>query len=500
MTAAFAGLPLLAVVGLMLGLRWRAVHAGFAGLVVAVAVAIGVFGLGRTRLPEFGPAGATGGALLEAGFTAASILWIIFPALMLYELQNRSGAIPTLKAAVGRVSAEPRTQVVLIAWFFGLFMEGAAGFGTPVALTAPLLVGLGYTPTRAVALALIGHGAGVSFGALGTPVLAQAALGAIPAAEIARETALLNAAVGWILLAALVWLAGDRAPSRRDWAMAGSAAVCFYAPYLALALWVGPELPTIGGALIGGAAFALVVNRPRRASAALDGGPVIRAILPYAMIVILVLATRLIPQVSETLRPLAWTWSVGDVFRGELAPLYHPGSVLLAGLVLGGLMQGRTAREFGAAAIAAARRLIPVAAALFAMLALSRVMVHAGMIGALAAAAAATGGVWPFLAPFTGVLGTFVTGSATASNILLTPFQTSAATALNLPPPSMAAAQGLGAGIGNIVCPHNIIAGGATVGLQGREGDVLRQTLAICLATIAAGGVLVLWFTGGAAG
>lgn len=500
MTAAFASLPLLAVVALMLGLRWRAVYAGLAGLVVAVAVAIGVFGLGRTRLTEFGPAAATGGALLEAGFTAVSILWIIFPALMLYELQNRSGAILTLKAAVGRVSAEPRTQVVLIAWFFGLFLEGAAGFGTPVALTAPLLVGLGHTPTRAVALALIGHGAGVSFGALGTPVLAQAALGAIPAADLARETALLNAAVGWVLLAALVWLAGDRPPSRRDWAMAGSAAACFYAPYLGLALWVGPELPTIGGALIGGAGFALVFSRRRQASAPLKGRAVIEAILPYAVIVILVLVTRLITPVGETLRAVAWIWSIGDVFGGELAPLYHPGSILLVGLILGGLMQGRTVAEFQAAALAATSRLILVAAALFAMLALSRVMVHGGMIGTLATAAAATGGMWPFLAPFTGVLGTFVTGSATASNILLTPFQTSAAAALDLPPSTMAAAQGLGAGIGNIVCPHNIVAGGATVGLQSREGDVLRQTLVICLATIAAGGVLVLWFTGGTTG
>lgn len=495
MTAAFASLPLLAVVGLMLGLRWRAVYAGLAGLAVAIVVAMGPFGLGVTRLTEFGPAAATGGALLEAGFTTVTILWIIFPALMLYELQNRSGALLTLRSAAGQVSAEPRIQVVLIAWFFGLFMEGAAGFGTPVALTAPLLVGLGYGPTRAVALALIGHGAGVSFGALGTPVLAQAALSGLPAVEIARETALLNAAVGWSLLAALVWLAGDRAPTRRDWAMAALAGACFYAPYLGLALWVGPELPTVGGALVGGVLFAAIISLRRTTVAPVDGGQVIRAVLPYAVIVALVLATRLLPVLGETLRSVAVTWSVGGVFRGAWSPLYHPGAILFAGLVLGGLAQGRTIGEFATAATAAGGRLMLVAAALFAMLAVSRVMVHAGMIGALASAAAATGGVWPFIAPFTGVLGSFVTGSATASNILLTPFQTSAGAALNLPPVTMAAAQGVGAGIGNIVCPHNIIAGGATVGLAGREGEVLRQTLIICLFSVAAAGGLMLWLT-----
>lgn len=495
MTAALASLPLLAVIGLMLGLRWRAVYAGLAGLAAAVVIAIGLFGLGLTRLPQFGPAAATGGALLEAGFTTVSILWIIFPALMLYEMQSRSGALLTLRAAVSQVSSAPRVQVVLIAWFFGLFMEGAAGFGTPVALTAPLLVGLGYRPTRAVALALIGHGAGVSFGALGTPVLAQAALSAIPAMEIARETALLNAAVGWSLLAALVWLAGDGAPTRRDWAMAGLAGVCFYAPYLALALWVGPELPTVGGALIGGFGFAVIMSLRRKVAASVDSRKVIQAILPYGLIVALVLATRLVPPLSEALRSVDLTWSIGGVFRGELLPLYHPGSILLAGLLIGGLFQGRTLAEFGTAAAAAAGRLILVAAALLAMLALSRVMVHAGMIEVLAGAAAATGGLWPFIAPFTGVLGTFVTGSATASNILLTPFQSNAAAALNLPPVSMTAAQGFGAGIGNIICPHNIVAGGATVGLNGQEGEVLRQTLAVCLPSVAVAGVLVFWLT-----
>lgn len=493
MTAAFASLPLVAVVGLMLGLRWRAVYAGLAGLAVAVVLAIGLFGLGSTRLAAFGPAAATGGALLEAGFTTVSILWIIFPALMLYELQNRSGALVTLRAAVGQVSTAPRVQVVLIAWFFGLFMEGAAGFGTPVALTAPLLVGLGYKPTRAVALALIGHGAGVSFGALGTPVLAQAALSAIPVAEIARETALLNAAVGWSLLVALVWLAGDRAPTRREWAMAGLAGVCFYAPYLALALWVGPELPTVGGALLGGVGFAVIMSLRRKVVASLDGRQVIQAILPYGIIVVLVLATRLIPPLTEALRSVNLTWSIEGEFSGEMRPLYHPGAILLVGLLVGGLLQGRTLAQFGAAAAAAAGRLILVAAALLAMLALSRVMVHAGMIEILAGAAAATGGLWPFIAPFTGVLGTFVTGSATASNILLTPFQSNAAEALDLAPVSMTAAQGYGAGVGNIICPHNIVAAGATVGLNGQEGEVLRQTLSVCLPSVVLAGAVVFW-------
>ena len=135
----------------------------------------------------------------------------------------------------------------------------------------------------------------------------------------------------------------------------------------------------------------------------------------------------------------------------------------------------------------------PVLLALLAMLGLARLMVHAGMIEALAEAAEALrGGAWPLLAPATGALGTFVTGSATASNILLTDFQLATATALGLPALLLVAAQGFGAAVGNIICPHNIVAGGATVGLGGREsGEVLRRTLPACALYATLGGVLV---------
>ncbi|MDO8900592.1 MAG: L-lactate permease [Phenylobacterium sp.] len=497
MTAILAALPLMAVVGLMLGLKWPVAYAGGAGLALALVLALLIFGLGQAPTDPFGPGGMTLGALLEAGFTSLSILWIIFPALVLYELQARSGALFVLRDAVARVSSDRRTQVVLVAWFFGVFMEGAAGFGVPVALTAPLLVGLGFSPIRAVVLALVGHAGGVSFGALGTPVLAQAELMNVAAGVIGRETALVNAALGWTLLGALIWLAGDRPPALRDWLMGAGAAICFYLPFLALALWVGPELPTAGGALIGGGVFALITARaqPKSDVPALSGRAVVTALLPYGAIVILVMATRLIDPVAQALQGLAISWSLGGTFAGRLAPLYHPGGVLALGLILGGLAQGRSIGAFAEAATAALRRLGPVALALFVMLALSRIMVHSGMISALAGAAAGSVGVWPFLAPFVGALGAFVTGSATASNILLTPFQAATAQALDLPQVRMAAAQGVGAGVGNIISPHNIIAGAATVGLKGGEGAVLRQTALVCLAYLALAGVFMLWLS-----
>jgi lactate permease len=166
--------------------------------------------------------------------------------------------------------------------------------------------------------------------------------------------------------------------------------------------------------------------------------------------------------------------------------------MLLAGFLFGGLLQGCKLSDLASAVAAAVRRLVPVAIALFAMLAIARLMVHAGMIEALAAAATRTGQAWPLLAPCVGAIGSFITGSTTVSNILLTDLQQVAAADLGLSVLGMIATQGFGAAIGNCAALHNIITGAATVGLQGREGDILRKTGPACLGYLALGGILAL--------
>jgi lactate permease len=489
-----AAVPIALVVLTMTVWRWRAASAGLLGLAATLVIAVTGFGLGTRVHGGLGPASAAAGALLEALFTAGTILWIIFPALCIYELQARWGAFETLKQGLTRLTEDPRLLGLLVAWFFALFLEGVAGFGTPVALAAPILVGLGFTPVQAVTLALVGHAAGVSFGAVGTPVLPQMAATGLSGLELARPAGLLHAALGAILAAFLVRLAGDAPPQSRHWADGALAALFFFGPYLALAWFVGPELPTIGGAILGGAGFALVVRRT--AAATPKGGrprgtALLRAAVPYLVVVVLVLATRLVAPLREGLQTVVWGWSLLDAFTGRLEPLYHPGTLLLLGFVLGGFAQGRSATDLAGAAASAARRLVPVVVALLAMLGLSRLMVHAGMIQTLADAAAGTGAAWPFLAPLVGVLGTFVTGSATASNILFSDFQEATAIALGLPVATLQGGQNFGAAVGNMVCPHNIIAGGATVGLAGREGEVMRATALACLIYTAAGGLML---------
>lgn len=499
MQALLALAPILLILGFMIGLGRSAATAGLAGLALALAIAIGPFEYGRDTLPAIGPSLAVAGVLAEALFVAVTILWIIFPALCIYELQLGSGAFDILRESLTRLSEDRRMLAILVAWFFALFLEGAAGFGTPVALAAPVLVGLGFAPVPALTLVLIGHAAGVSFGAIGTPVLPQIAATGLTGLELARATALLHGVLGWILLAFVFRLAGNGhngMPAAVASVWAGTAAALFLVPFMCLAFFAGPELPTIGGALVGGLAFAVVLRwraAPGGDAAPAPGTPaLVRAGLPYLVLLALILLTRLLPSVQDALRGVDWSWTLAGGFAGSVQPLYHPGTMLMIGFIAGALLQGRGAGEIGSAALRALGRLPRVVIALAAMLALARLMVHAGMIEALAGAVASTfGDTWPWAAPFVGVLGTFVTGSATASNILLTDFQAETAERLGLPVLWLAAAQSFGAAVGNIVCPHNIVAGAATVGLVGREGEVLRRTMAACVVYAGAGGALM---------
>jgi lactate permease len=217
---------------------------------------------------------------------------------------------------------------------------------------------------------------------------------------------------------------------------------------------------------------------------------------PYLAIVGLIVLTRMIQPLRDALSGIAIEWTLPGGFGGSFQPLFHPGSMLLLGLLVGAAVQRQRPAAVTSSMAAAARRLVPVAIALVVMLSLSRVMLHAGMIDALARAAAnGTGGAWPLVAPAVGVLGSFVTGSATTSNILFTNLQATTAADLGLPVVLIVAAQGVGAAIGNIISPLNVIAGAATVGLAGREGAIMARTLPACLACAVVAGVVVLTLT-----
>ena len=510
-----ASLPIAIVLVLMVGLRRSAALAGSVGLAACVLLAAtafppeidGVPGLWRPLM----------GAGAEASFTAATILWIIFGALCLYNLQLRTGALATLRAAIGGLSEDPRIIAILIGWFFALFAEGAAGFGTAIALAAPFLVGFGFPAASAVAIALIGHAAGVSFGAVGTPIVTQAQIAPFPPAALGLAAASYHVVFGWVMILALLRVTTAAFPDltpRRMWPWVALAGAGFLVPMYLIARFVGPELPTMAGSLVGAGLFVAVYARAggreaERTSQAEDEAAgddergeraiaMARAAAPYLIVIALVLITRLVPAARDALGSVRWTWALWGHFDGEFQPLLHPGTLLLVGFGLGAAAQGASRAQVIDAMADALRRLGPVAIALLTLLGLSRVMVHAGMIDALAAATAAVAGpAWPFVSPWVGVLGGFITGSGTASNILFTEFQASTTAALDMPVVVLLGAQSFGGAVGNMISPHNIVAGGATVGIAGEEGAILRRTLPACIVYATLGGILALLYVYG---
>ncbi|MEM6711219.1 MAG: L-lactate permease [Pseudomonadota bacterium] len=481
MLIALAALPLACVLFAMVALHKSALVGSLLGLAAVGALTVGMartFGLAaNTSLPL---ADAAIGTVAEAGFSTLTIIWIIAPALALYTYQNRSGATERLRDALAGLTPHRRLQGLLIAWFFGLFMEGAAGFGTPVALAAPLLHGMGYSPVRAVTLALLGHAAGVSFGAVGTPTLAQLSLTDLTPANLAGTIALIQAIIGWVFLGATAYLASDAPFTRRDLTWTLFAGLTFFVPSVVFAWFTGPELPSLAGALVGGMIFVTALRRvapqDNPTITELNYRALAADLAPYVIVVVLILLTRLVTPLQAALTGFSFDWQLHGLFQGAFAPAYHPGTLLWLGLGLGAMITNRLG-TLPSAAGHALRLTIKVGVSLATMLMLSRLMVHTGMIGTLAEAAAETGPAWAMLSPWVGVLGTFITGSATTSNILFTELQLSAAQALGLPSGLMAASQGVGSAIGNVLAPHNIIAGAATVGLVSQEGKIMRTTM-----------------------
>ncbi len=545
MSAFLAALPILLVLVLMLGLGWPASRAGIAGATLALAVALFGFGLGTEVLPEVGVAGSLGGVAAEATFTSATILWIILPALAIYHLQVATRGTDVLRVALGKLSDDPRIMALLIAWFFTLFMEGGAGFGSPVALAAPFLVGIGYKPLVAVVIAMIGNAVGVSFGAIGTPVVPMVATTGLDPLDLSAASATYHLAFGVVPLVMMMLLASRGTGTRMTgaiWIWTLFAAAAFLVPMWLLATFVGPELPTLGGALVGGAAFVAVLLLVRRlrpqataptlaqespdgagspgddadpagddadragsdaGAQASDAPPIddveadraalLRAAAPYLILISLVLATRLVPFIAEPLDAVELSWNLDGGFTGSFRPLTHPGTLLVVSFLLGALAQRARTPTIGGALTTTVKQLIPVTIALLAMLLLARTMVRSGMTEELAVAAAGSAAsAWPVLAPLVGVLGTFVTGSGTASNVLFTDLQVATAEQLGYPQLPLLGAQNFGASVGNAIAPHNIVAGGATVGLTGSEAEVMRRTIGFSLVYGLLGGGLAL--------
>ncbi|MFD5163624.1 L-lactate permease [Streptomyces hawaiiensis] len=497
LSALVAALPLVIVLILLGGVRMKAHLAGLTGLLAAVLVARLAYGmpLGQTL------AGGAQGAV----FGLFPILWIVVNALWVYRMTVRTRHFDILRRSFGRLSDDPRIQALVIAFCFGALLEALAGFGAPVAISAVMLVALGFEPVRAAVVALVANTAPVAFGAMGTPVVTLAQVTGLPldsvASVVGRQTPLLALVVPLVL----VWLVDGRRGLRETWVPALACGVAFAVAQFAASNYVSAQLADIGAALAGAGAL-VAVPRARvpaaesvRASV-LTGArseeldekdpprEVLRAYAPYALIVV-IFSVAQIPAVKDRLAKTTQTYDWpflnvvgpdGEPVGGNVFswPVVSTGGtlVLLAGICTA-VVIGVHARVAVEEWLATVRELRFAILTVTSVLALAYVMNLSGQAATIGHFVAAAGAGLAFLSPVLGWFGVAVTGSDTSANALFGALQVTAARESGLSPDLLAAANSSGGVLGKMISPQNLTIACAAVGLAGREGDLLRRVL-----------------------
>jgi lactate permease len=497
LSALVAALPLVIVLVLLGGVRMKAHLAGLTGLLAAVLVACLAYGMPLGQTLSSGAQGAV--------FGLFPILWIVVNALWVYRMTVRTRHFDILRRSFGRLSDDPRIQALVVAFCYGALLEALAGFGAPVAISAVMLVALGFEPVRAAVVALVANTAPVAFGAMGTPVVTLAQVTGIPldsvASVVGRQTPLLALVVPLVL----VWLVDGRRGLRETWVPALACGAAFAVAQFAAANYVSAQLADIGAALAGAGALAAVPHARVPAAESVRASvltgvrsdeldeqdpprEVLRAYAPYALIVV-IFSVAQIPAVKDWLagatRTFDWPWldvagPDGEPVSGNVFtwPVVSTGGtlVLLAGIGTAAVI-GVHARVAVREWLATVHELRFAILTVTSVLALAYVMNLSGQAATIGHCVAAAGAGLAFLSPVLGWFGVAVTGSDTSANALFGALQVTAARESGLSPELLAAANSSGGVLGKMISPQNLTIACAAVGLAGREGDLLRKVL-----------------------
>jgi lactate permease len=564
--AILAALPILLAAGLLVAFRWPARRV--MPLVYFLTIGVGV------TLWEMSLS-VTAASTVQGLFITFDILLIVFGAILLLAILKQSGAIPVIRQMFVDISPDRRVQVIIIAWLFGSFLEGASGFGTPAAIVAPLLVALGFPAMAAVMIGLMVQSTAVTFGAVGTPVLIgvtgglespmlTARLGEVGLTFndyrllITAQAALIHGIVGALMPTFMVVMMTRFFGKNRSWTEGISilpfslfGGLAFTAPYMLTGVLLGPEFPSLLGALVG---LAIVITAARRGflipadtwafpperewpaewlgtiggaqrssgenaelgedvpqvevSAAMEEAPrrsmsVWMAWLPYGLLAVGLVITRL-PALGvgawlrDALR-IQWESIFNTPISASTTPLYLPAAVLILVVFLTIGLHRMRGDQVRAAFSEASGILLSAGFVLLFAVPMVRVYINSGFnaaglpsmpIAMAEWAAANVGAVWPLLAPTIGALGAFIAGSNTISNLMFSLFQFSIAEQLAISGATVVALQAVGAAAGNMIAIHNIVAAAATVGLLGHEGSLLRKTVIPTLYYVVAAGLL----------
>ena len=544
--ATLAALPILLGGVLLVGFRVPAKWAMPLVYVTAVVIALGVWNM---------PAADVAASTVQGLFLTFDLLLIIFGAILLLNTLERSGGVAAIRRTFHGISDDRRVQVVIIAWLFGSFIEGAAGFGTPAAVAAPLMVAMGFPAAGAVMIGMMIQSTPVTFGAVGTPILVGVQ-GGVASPEFAAalaewgvslddyiravtvRAALLHGITGTLMPTLMVMMMTRFFGEKKSWTEGLSivpfalfGGLAFTVPYVLTAWLLGPEFPSLLGALVGLAIVSFAARKgfllpsdswefPQRstwpaewvsgievASETEGEHPEMsatKAWLPYLLLAVLLVLSRLpwLP-LGTALRSVSIQWPeiFGTSVSATTTPLYLPGTILIVVVGITALLHRMSAAALKTALVDSSRVLLGAGFVLVFTVPMVRVYINSGINGAGLASMPLTmagwvadnvGGIWPLFAGVTGALGAFIAGSNTVSNLMFAAFQHGVATSLAISSAMVVALQAVGAAAGNMIAIHNVVAASATVGLLGREGSTLRKTILPTLYYLVVIGVLGL--------
>ena len=542
LSTALAAVPVLLLLFLLALGRHSAWKAALAALLAACVIAWRPF-----YMPPVMVVSSVAVGLVFAFFR---IVWLIVAAVFLYEITVVTGQFEIMKASVASLSADRRLQAVLVAFCFGAFVEGAAGFGAPVAISAAFLVGLGFEPFMAALLCLIANTAPVAWGSIGTPILT---LSKVTGLDVESLSATSGRILPFLSVLIPFWLVRVMSSWRATfaiWIPLAAIGGTFGAVQFLWSNFVGFELVDIVAAVASAAAGVTAIHlwKPRntwqfdreaapeasgvltQAGPGSTAGPklsargVARAWLPYGLLIVTVLLWGL-PAIKSLGTPAVKEWldaktswkpampslhllvAKGSAVTGHLTPgpqdaekalldivpVSCTGTAVFVAAVLSGLVLGVSPREMVRLLSRVVRRMAPALGAIFCMLSLGFVTKYSGMDAVLGLAFTRTGPlIYPIFGTLLGWLGVALTGSDTSSNVLFGDLQKITAVKLGLNPILMASANSTGGVMGKMIDAQSIVVAAAATGEGGREGELLRTVFwhSIALALIVGG---IVW-------